>query len=189
VYVELRAHTCFSFSDGAVSAEALAKHARALGYTHLGITDTADLGGIAKFSVEAMAPLKNPMCKDVQQHTDEYCRTCQYPVQPIVGAEINVDGRPAAFLARTQRGYENLAALVTLARVGQWEEWDKKVQGKRRGRPKVTWAQIAAHASDLHVLTGPAEGGLASLLRVGKESEAKRYLDQWREVFRLGPYL
>ncbi len=186
MYVELRAHTCFSFSDGAVSAEALARHARALGYTHFGITDTADLGGIAKFATEAMSPLKNPICKDVKQHTDEYCRTCQYPVRPIVGAEINVDGRPAAFLARTQRGYENLAALVTLARVGQWEEWDKKVQGKRRGRPKVTWAQVAAHATDLHALTGPAEGGLASLLRAGKESEAKRYLDQWRDVFPAG---
>ena len=70
-------------------------------------------------------------------------------MRPIVGAEINVDGRPAAFLARTQRGYENLAALVTLARVGQWEEWDKKVQGKRRGRPKVTWAQVAATCNGL----------------------------------------
>ena len=186
MYVELRAHTCFSFSDGAVSAEALAKHARSLGYTHLGITDTADLGAIAKFGVEAMSPLKDPLCGEVARHSDEYCRACQYPVRPIVGAEINVDGHPAAFLARTQRGYENLAALVTLARVGQWQEWDKKVQGKRRGRPKVTWAQVAAHATDLHALTGPATGGLASLLRAGKTSEAKRYLDRWRDVFPAG---
>src|SRR5690242_13103314 len=104
-YVELRAHTCFSFSDGAVSAEALAKHARAKGYTHLGITDTADLGGIAKFAVEAMSPLKDPMCRDVERHSDEPCKTCQYPVRPIAGAELNVDGQPAAFLAKTQRGY------------------------------------------------------------------------------------
>src|SRR4051812_24613604 len=183
-YVELRAHTCFSFSDGAVSAEALARHARTLGYSHLGITDTADLGGIAKFAVEAMSPLKDPLCKDAERHTDDPCRACQYPVQPIVGAELNVDGHPAAFLARTQKGYEHLAALVTLARVGQWEEWDKKVQSKRRGRPKITWAQVAAHATDLHALTGPVgEGGLASLLRAGKQSEAKRYLDRWRDVF------
>ena len=40
--------------------------------------------------------------------------------------------------------------------------------------------------TDLHALTGPAEGGLASLLRAGKESEAKRYLDQWRDVFPAG---
>ncbi len=183
MYVELRAHTCFSFSDGAVSAESLAKHARALGYSHLGITDTADLGGIAKFAVEAMSPLKDPMCRGADEHTDEPCVVCQYPVRPIVGAELNVDGHPAAFLARTAKGYQNLSALVTLSRVGQWDEWEKKTQGKRRGRPKVTWAQLAAHATDLHALTGPASGALASLLRAGHASDARQYLDRWREVF------
>src|SRR6185503_9867624 len=123
MYVELRAHTCFSFSDGAISAEALAHHARTLGYTHLGITDTADLGGLARFAVEAMAPTKHALCALAEQHDeldDGDCPECQRPVQPIVGAELVVDGHPAAFLARTERGYQNLAALVTLARVGQW---------------------------------------------------------------------
>jgi len=185
-YVELRAHTCFSFSDGAVSAEALAKHARERGYTHLGITDTADLGGMARFGVEAMSPLKDPLCPNAERHGDEYCRTCQYPVRPIAGAELNVDGRPAAFLARDGDGYRNLAALVTLARVGQWQEWDKKVQGKRRGRPKITWAHVAQHSAGLHAMTGPASGELASLIRAGKESEAKRCLSRWREIFAPG---
>jgi len=181
-YVELRAHTCFSFSDGAISAEALAKHARQLGYTHLGITDTADLGGLAKFAVEAMSPLKDPMCAHTEQHTDEPCRTCQYPVRPIVGAELNVDGYPMAFLARNEEGYCNLAALVTLARVGQWEEWDKKIQGKRRGRPKVRWEHVAAHAKGLHAMTGPASGELASLVRAGRSDEASRWLTSRRDA-------
>jgi error-prone DNA polymerase len=185
-YVELRAHTCFSFSDGAVSAEQLARHARRMGYTHLGITDTADLGGIARFGVEAMSPLKDPLCTNAGSHTDQLCEACQRVVRPIVGAELVVDGYPTAFLARTKEGYQNLAALVTLARVGQWENWNKQVQGKRRGRPKVTWAHVAAHAKDLHALTGPASGELASLLRAGQNSEAKRYLDRWREVFPFG---
>jgi error-prone DNA polymerase len=187
VYVELRAHTCYSFSDGAVSAESLAAHARRLGYTHLGITDTADLGGIAKFAVEAMSPVKDPTCPHVARHDpDEPCIACQFPVRPIVGAELVVDGHPAAFLARDQRGYENLAALVTLARVGQWDDWNQKAQGKRRGRPRVTWAQVAAHAEGVHALTGPASGELATLLRAGKASQAKRSLDRWRELFAPG---
>src|SRR3954470_18476854 len=164
MYIELRAHTCFSFSDGAVSAEDLARAARRLGYSHLGVTDTADLGGLARFATEAMAPYKDPICALAEQHTDEPCPVCQYPVRPIVGAELIVDGHPAAFLARSREGYQNLAALVTLARVGQWEEWDKKSQGKHRGKPKVTWAHVAAHAGGLHALTGPASGELASLL-------------------------
>src|SRR4051812_18624993 len=185
-YVELRAHTCFSFSDGAVSAEDLARHARRLGYTHLGVTATADLGGIAKFAVEAMSPLKDPLCIRAEQHGEDRCEICEAPVRPLVGAELIVDGHPAAFLARTREGYENLAALVTLARVGQWENWDKAVQGKRRGRPKLTWAHVVAHAGGLHALTGPATGALASLLRNGRDAEAKRCLSRWREVFAPG---
>jgi error-prone DNA polymerase len=181
-YVELRSHTCYSFSDGAISAEGMAKHARRLGYTHLGITDTADLGAVAKFAVEAMSPVFDLACEDAERHENGVpCKSCMQPVRPIIGAELVVDGSPAAFIARTRRGYENLAALVTLARMGQWSEWDQKVQAKRRGRPKITWEHVAAHSADLHALTGPATGDLASLILRGKDP--RRALDKWREVF------
>jgi len=75
VFVELRAHTGFSFGDGTVSPEALVTRAIALGYTALGVTDTADLGGIPRFVHAA--------------NTSGHLR-------PIVGAELRVDGRPAA---------------------------------------------------------------------------------------------
>ena len=121
-YVELRAHTAFSFGDGAVNPEALVKRARRLGYTHVGVTDTADLGGLVRFGEEAMVAPKDRDCPDVAKHVDlgaDPCPRCQRRVLPIVGAELNVDGRPAAFLARDPAGYCNLAALVTAARVGQ----------------------------------------------------------------------
>lgn len=182
-FVELRAHSCFSFSDGAVSAEVLAHVARQMGYTHFGITDTADLGGIARFTQDALTPQKYPLCPNVEQHTDEPCPMCERQVKPIVGAELVIDGHPAAFLARTPEGYRNLAALVTIARMGQWDDWNKDERAKHRGRPKITRAQLATHAEGLHALTGPATGELASLLRAGKESEAKRKLGAWRELF------
>src|SRR3954463_14696124 len=96
MYTELRTHTAFSFGDGAVSPEALARRARALGYTHLGITDMADLGGIAKFAVEAMAPTRDPDCVHAADHPQlgkSDCSICQRPVRPIVGAELEVDGQ------------------------------------------------------------------------------------------------
>ena len=186
MYVELRAHTCFSFSDGAVSAEDLAREARRLGYTHLGVTDTADLGGLARFGTEAMAPYKDPGCALAEQHTDEPCARCQRPVRPIAGAELIVDGHPAALLARDAEGYRNLAALVTLSRVGQWDAWEKKTQGKQRGQPKITWEQLAAHAGGLHALTGPPSGALAALVRRGQSAEARRHLGRWRELFAPG---
>ena len=69
-FVELRAHTAFSFGDGGTSPEALVARAASLGYNAIGITDTADLGGIVRFGLEAR----------------------RQNVRPIVGAELNVDG-------------------------------------------------------------------------------------------------
>ena len=186
MFTELRAHTAFSFGDGAVSPEALARRARQLGYKHLGITDSADLGGIAKFAVEAMAPTKDPGCAQATTHErlgKSDCAVCQRLVQPIVGAEIEVDGHPAAFIARNPDGYQNLAALITLARVGEWRRWDKPEQARRRGRPGVTWEDVTRHARGLHALTGPANGPLASRIRAGDQVNAKRLLNNWRALF------
>jgi error-prone DNA polymerase len=161
----------------------LAHRARELGYSHLGLTDTADLGGAARFATEAMAPDKNRDCPHAAAHTDERCDHCQRVLRPIIGAELVIDGYPAAFLARNQRGYENLAALVTLSRVGQWDQWEKAANARQRGRPRVTWAQLAEHSRGLHALTGPASGEIASLIRTGRTADARHALDRWRALF------
>lgn len=160
-YVELRAHTAFSFGDGSTSPEALVTRAAALGYSAIGITDTADLGGIVRFGLEAR----------------------RQNVKPIVGAELNVDGCPAAFLARSREGYHNLAALVTRSRVGDLSSWKKGDGKKTRGRPRIFWEQVAERAQGLHALTGPGSGGIASRLRAGDYVGAERALCRWREVF------
>ena len=186
MYVELRAHTAFSFGDGAVSPEALAARARALGYSHIGVTDAADLGALVKLHAEATSPLKSRRCRSVKRHAalgKDPCPNCQREVSPIAGVELNVDGHPAAFLARNAEGYRNIAALTTLARVQEWSAWDKGAQQQRRGRPAVTWEQVAAHSAGVHALTGPASGAIASLLRAGDADGARALLGRWHEVF------
>src|SRR6202165_1934945 len=116
-FIELRAHTAFSFGDGSVSPEALATRAALLGYIAIGITDPADLGGIVRFGLEAR----------------------RQNIRPIIGAELNVDGCPTAFLARSKNGFNNLGSLLTRSRVGELSTW-KKGDGKQKsGRPRVTW--------------------------------------------------
>src|SRR5688572_7616163 len=122
MYTELRAHTGFSFGDGATTPERLVMRARQLGYTSLGITDTADLGAVPRFVTEARTIAKDPECRRSASHTEEPCPICERPLRAIVGAELNVEGYPAAFLVRDERGCRNLAALLTGARVGIWEE-------------------------------------------------------------------
>jgi error-prone DNA polymerase len=49
--VELRAHTAFSFGDGAVAPEALIARATDLGYDAIGITDAAHLGAVVSAKI------------------------------------------------------------------------------------------------------------------------------------------
>ncbi len=93
-------------------------------------------------------------------------------IKPIAGAELKISGRPAVFLARNQEGYRNLAALVTESRLES-----------RRGRPGLTFAQLAERAAGLHALTGAASGPLAALIQQRRPEEAARILARWREVF------
>jgi len=165
-YVELRCHSSFSFGEGAVSPETLAIRAAQLGYTQLGLTDCADLGGVVRFVLECQ-------------------RQC---IKPIVGVELVVDGHPAAFLVRDAQGYRNVAALITRARSGQISEWSRDDAGRvagapRRGRPHVRWHDIVEHNAGLIALTGPSSGSIATSLRSDKRMEAARTLNAWREVF------
>ena len=82
-YTELRAHTAFSFGDGSVTPESLVAHAKQHGYDAIGITDTADLGGLVRAA-----------------HAAQACGG----IRIIAGAELRMDGYPVAFLARNERG-------------------------------------------------------------------------------------
>lgn len=160
-YVELRAHTAFSFGDGAVSPQALVARAAELGYEAIGITDTADLGGVVRAKVEA-----------------DKCG-----VKLIVGTELRVDGKPMALIAHNIDGCRKLAALVTHARVGSIEDWSLANRQRKRGMPNVSWSCVADHTDGLHLLTGPASGTIAQLVRDGKRDDAERTLHKWREAF------
>ena len=128
--VELRAHTAFSFGDGAVTPEAMVKRAAELGYGSIGITDTADLGGIVRFALEAE----------------------RQGVRPIAGAELNVEGFPVGLIARTAEGFRNIASLVTRARVhSDLRHWTKGQNAKLRGRPRVSWKDVAERSAGVHV--------------------------------------
>ncbi|MEO6865324.1 MAG: error-prone DNA polymerase [Gemmatimonadaceae bacterium] len=160
-YVELRAHTAFSFGDGAVSPEALVARAADLGYKAIGITDTADLGGVVRAKIEAD----------------------KLEIKLIVGTELRVDGKPMALIARDIQGCRNLAALITRARVGALSSWSPTNRQRKRGMPSVPWSCVADHAEGLHLLTGPASGTIAQLMRNGESDAAERTLHEWREVF------
>jgi len=111
MFIELRAHSAFSFGDGSATPEVLVGAAAEMGFTSLGLTDAADFGGVVRFALAAW----------------------DAGITPLIGCELNVDGRPAAFLARTAEGCRNLAALITRSRAGCLSAWHLTSRGQGSG--------------------------------------------------------
>src|SRR3954467_11035933 len=93
-YVELHAHSSYSFLDGASLPEELAVQAAELGYPALALTDHDGLYGSLEFAHAAK----------------------HFGVRPITGAELTLgDGSHVTLLVETQQGYANLCRLITAA--------------------------------------------------------------------------
>jgi error-prone DNA polymerase len=147
-YVELHAHSAFSFLDGASSPDELALRAAELGYRELALTDHDGVWGSMEFA----------------------CACHAQGVRPITGAEVTValDGSPlpppgfrgncppGAFhltlLVADAEGWRNLCRLLTKAHSGTREANDPRP-------PIVGLADVAAHAGGLVCLSGCARDG------------------------------
>ncbi|HYY76917.1 MAG TPA: error-prone DNA polymerase [Gaiellaceae bacterium] len=93
-YVELHAHSAYSFLDGASLPEELAARAVELGYDALALTDHDGLYGSLEFAHAARA----------------------FGLRPLTGAEATLsDGSHVTLLVETSRGYANLCRLLTAA--------------------------------------------------------------------------
>jgi error-prone DNA polymerase len=93
-YVELHAHSSYSFLDGASLPEELAVQAAELGYPALALTDHDGVYGSLEFAHAAK----------------------HFGVRPITGAEVTLaDCSHVTLLVETQQGYANLCRLLTAA--------------------------------------------------------------------------
>jgi error-prone DNA polymerase len=93
-YVELHAHSSYSFLDGASLPEELAVRAAELGYPALALTDHDGVYGSLEFAHAAR----------------------HFGVRPITGAELTLADRShVTVLVETAKGYANLCRLITAA--------------------------------------------------------------------------
>jgi error-prone DNA polymerase len=145
-YVELHAHSAYSFLDGASLPEELAARAAELGYDAFALTDHDGVYGSLEFAHAAK----------------------HFGVRPITGAEVSLEigvnstGATGAYahvtlLCETQRGYANLCRILTDAHAGT------RLPGKERDLlPAATTVDVLEqHAEGLVVLSGCARQGLA----------------------------
>ena len=135
MFVELHAHSAYSFLDGASLPEELAARAAELGYEALALTDHDGVYGSLEFAHAAKA----------------------FGVRPITGAEVTLDdGSHVTLLVQTAAGYANLCRLLTAAHAGT-----RPKEGGEPLPPALETSLLAELNDGLVCLSGCARLGLA----------------------------
>ena len=134
-YVELHAHSAFSFLDGASLPEELAIAAVERGHTALALTDHDTVSGSMEFAQAA--------------------RT--FGLQAIHGCELTLEGdRHVTLLVRDDSGWRNLCRLLTRAHAHT-----RDTPGRRTvEKPSVPLEALEEHAQGLVCLSGCARHGI-----------------------------
>src|ERR671937_2735906 len=137
-YVELHAHSAYSFLDGASQPEELAARAAELGYRALALTDHDGVYGSLEFA-----------------HAAKY-----FGVRPITGAEVTLGGRDGrahvTLLVETTEGYANLCRLLTAAHAQT-----RPKENREPLPPSLDPRLLEQHTEGLVCLSGCARSGLA----------------------------
>ena len=144
-YVELHAHSAYSFLDGASQPEELAARAAELGYDALALTDHDGVYGSLEFAYAAK----------------------HFGVRPITGAEVTLDAsagptdatgiRPhVTLLVETSQGYANLCRILTAAHAHT-----RPKEGRDPLPPSVAQRVVEELHDGLVCLSGCARDGLA----------------------------
>src|SRR5438093_13738773 len=134
-YVELHAHSAYSFLDGASQPEELAARAAELGYEALALTDHDGVYGSLEFALAA-------------EH---------FGVRPITGAEVTLaDESHVTLLVESACGYANLCRLLTAAHAGTRDTTNREPLP-----PRLDLALLEELNEGLVCLSGCARDGLA----------------------------
>jgi error-prone DNA polymerase len=138
-YVELHAHSAYSFLDGASQPEELAARAAELGYEALALTDHDGVYGSLEFAHAARA----------------------FGVRAITGAEVTLDGGAhVTLLVESRRGYANLCRLLTTAHAGTRRPGR---ENREPLPPSVSLETVAELSEGLVCLSGCTRRGLGLL--------------------------
>jgi error-prone DNA polymerase len=133
-YVELHAHSAYSFLDGASQPEELAARAAELGYTAFALTDHDGVYGSLEFAHAAK----------------------HFGVRPITGAEVTLEGGAhVTLLVEDAGGYANLCRLLTAAHAHT-----RDATNREPSPPALDPQLLAEHAAGLVCLSGCARDGL-----------------------------
>jgi len=183
-YIELHAHSAFSFLDGASLPAEMAEAAAAMGHSALAITDHDTLAGAMEFATAATAagvrPIAGAELTIAPPAGDDPLPTGgQTPggVRHRAGSDTGRGQTPlpcghVTVVALDARGYANLCRLITIGHAHTRDARDR-----RAGQPAVPLDALALHHEGLACMSGCARHGVvARPLAAGRRGEAEQAL-------------
>ena len=162
-FIHLRVRSAYSLLEGATRADALGKLAAGQGMPAVAIADRANLFGALEFSVTAKDAGVQPIIG------------CALPVRGIGGRSPERWARTptVVLLAQSEAGYLNLSALSSMA----------FLEADGLEEPSVEWAEVAARAEGLILLSGGTDGPVDPLFAAGRNAEGDAALAAMAEAF------
>lgn len=181
-FVHLHNHTQFSVLQSTISVADLVKAAVTNKMPAVAMTDHANLMGAFHFVRDILYHNKIAEAKNIQAKEKGESPT-ETVIKPIVGCEFYVcddlndksrkdNGYQIVFLAKTKKGYHNLAKLSSIA----YTEGFYYV-------PRIDRKAIQQYKEDIIVLSGNLYGEIPSkILNIG-ENQAEEALLWWKKEF------
>ncbi len=166
-YIELHAHSSYSFLDGASLPEELAVSAAELGYPALALTDHDGVYGSLEFAHAAK----------------------HFGVRPITGAELTLADRShVTVLVETAKGYANLCRLITAAHAHT--RWVGK-ESQPAADPALDQRLLEELNEGLVCLSGCARHGLAvrnpnAAARLARAFDRERFFVELQRPYERG---
>jgi len=160
-FTHLHVHSHYTLLESPVTVKKLVQQAVDCGMDSVALTDRGNLFGAFEFHQAAQAAGITGIIG------------CQVNVAPLGMRERTPDMLQLVLLAQNQRGYHNLARLVSLG----WLEGFYY-------EPRIDLECLAEHADDLVCLTGAGEHGfLPRHLLAGAQEEAERQAGLLHAIF------
>jgi DNA polymerase III subunit alpha len=187
-YVHLHNHTQFSVLQSTISVASLIKATVANKMPAVAITDHANLMGAFHFVRDILYHNKSAEAKNKSLLENGETPT-EIIIKPIVGCEFYVcedhtdktrkdNGYQVVFLAKTKKGYQNLAKMSSLAHTNGFYYV-----------PRIDRQIIEAYKEDLIVLSGNLNGEIPNKLLNTGENQAEEALIWWKNTFKEDFYI
>ncbi|MDR1693992.1 MAG: DNA polymerase III subunit alpha [Lactobacillaceae bacterium] len=167
-FVHLRVHTAFSLSEGAMKIKALLPRAKAMGFSALAITDTANMFGVKEFSASAPKEGIKPIvgCQFYIRNTDAD------DMFKSKGRTIEPD--KIILLVKDEDGYQNILKLMKTSYLDNMQPTEKA---------QISLEDVKANGKGLIALTGGFEGPIGRLYLENRVEEAEEFLLKLKDIF------